>query len=92
MLCVGRLIHSFFRHGHSLPKADLELVWPVEGVPVVNILQAGVMTSRPCFLSVGIVTNPLEPRLVYFGCLFPIDVLLWINAGKRMWFKNYHIR
>ena len=43
---AGHLIHNFFRQGHSLVKQDLELVWPLVGVPPVHVSQADVIRFR----------------------------------------------
>ncbi len=48
LMRVGRLVHDFFRHGHSLPpRQDLELVWPgLTGVPVVQVLAIDAAKMR----------------------------------------------
>jgi hypothetical protein len=43
---VGRRIHDFFRYGHSLPRQDLDLAWPADDIPSVNVQQAEVTKFR----------------------------------------------
>ena len=43
---VGHLVHDFFRFGHSLAADDMDLSWPVDGVPLVHVLAKDVVKFR----------------------------------------------